>query len=189
MKVLAILGSPRADGNSERLLKEAVRGIEEEGHAITVLRPSEMDLSPCTNCGECDNTGECIIDDDMSRVYEAIRSHERFIVASPIFFFSVSAQLKALIDRCQAFWCEKYLLGKPVPEGPQGRKGLLIMVGGMKREIGFKCGDATVTAFFRTINVPEHSVLSYQQVDAKGAINNHPTALQDAYNAGRNLVL
>lgn len=188
MKIVAFLGSPRAEGNTELLLDEAIRAVEKEGHSVALFRPSEMNISPCTNCGGCDDTGECIIEDDMGMVYDAIRESDRCIVASPIFFFSVSAQLKALIDRCQAFWCEKYLLRKPIPEGPYGRKGLLMLVGGMKREIGFKCGDATVTAFFRTISVTEHEVLFYQQVDAKGAIKDHPTALTDAYDAGIKLV-
>lgn len=188
MKVVVFLGSPRVGGNTELLTREAMRAVEEEGHEIIYFRPSEMDIAPCTNCGGCDETGECVIRDDMDRVYAAIREGDRFILSSPIFFFGLSAQIKALIDRCQAFWCEKYLLRKPIPEGPHSRRGLLILVGGMKREIGYTCGDATATAFFRTISVPEHEMLSYQQVDAKGAIKKHPTALRDAYEAGKRLV-
>jgi len=188
MKVVAFLGSPRVEGNTELLLNEAIRAVEEEGHDVTLFLPSQMNLSPCINCGGCDETGECVLEDDMNDVYQAIREGERFILASPIFFFGLSAQIKALIDRCQAFWCEKYLLKKPVPEGPNGRKGLLLMVGGMKREEGFECGNATATAFFRTINVQEHDKLYYKGVDAKGAVKKHPTALKEAYAAGKGLV-
>jgi len=186
MKVIAFLGSPRIKGNSEILINEAIKAVEEEGHSVTLFRPSSMKISPCTNCGSCEENGRCVIEDDMLQVYDAIREGDRFILASPIFFFALSAQIKALIDRCQAFWCEKYLLNKPIPI--EGRKGLLMLVGGMKREIGFKCGDATATAFFRTISVPEHETLSYQQVDAKGAIEQHPSALKEAYEAGKRLV-
>ena len=188
MEIIAFLGSPREEGNSELVLNETVRAVEEEGHSVTLFRPSEMDISPCTNCGECDETGECIIEDEMTTVYKAIRKADRFIISSPIFFFGIPAQLKALIDRCQAFWCEKYLLRKPIAEGPSGRKGLLILVGGMKKEVGYSCSDATATAFLRTISVPEHEVISFQQVDARGAIRKHPTALKDAYEAGKRLV-
>lgn len=188
MKVVAFLGSPRVKGNSELMLNEAIRAIEGEGHIVTVFRPSRMKISPCLNCGGCDTTGVCEVRDEMDAVYQAIREGERFIISSPIFFFGLTAQIKALIDRCQSFWCEKYLLKKPIPAGENGRKGLLMLVGGMKKEVGFKCGDATATAFFRTINVPEHQVLSYLQVDAKGAITSHPTALKDAFEAGRKLV-
>jgi multimeric flavodoxin WrbA len=188
MKVIAFLGSPREKGNSELMLNETVRAVEEEGHLVTLFRPSEMDISPCTNCGECDETGVCIIEDQMTVVYKAIREADRFIISSPIFFFGIPAQLKALIDRCQAFWCEKYLLRKPIAEGAYGRKGLLLLVGGMKKEVGYSCSDATATAFLRTISVPEHEVISFQQVDARGAIRKHPTALKDAYEAGKRLV-
>jgi len=188
MKVLAIHGSPRKDGNSEILLRETIRAVEEEGHTVTLFRPSQMNISPCLNCGGCDETGQCIVEDDMTEVYKAIREGDRFILASPIFFFGLSAQIKALIDRCQSFWCEKYLLKRPIEPGPNGRKGLLLMVGGMKRQVGFDCGGATATAFFRTISVPEHETLYYKEVDAKGAILKHPTALKEAYEAGKKLV-
>jgi NAD(P)H-dependent FMN reductase len=145
---------------------------------------------PCQNCGGCDETGICIYKDDMRQIYEAIRSCDRIILASPIFFSALSAQTKMMIDRCQAFWCEKYLLKKPIPAGPLGRKGLLLMVGGMKKEIGLQgmqCAERSAKAFFRTISVPEHKTLSYTGVDAKGEIAKHPTALKEAFEAGRAL--
>ena len=77
---------------------------------------------------------------------------------------------------------------KPIPEGIYGRKGLLLLVGGQKREIGIQCAEATAKAFFRTVSVPEHETLGYLSVDAQGAIVNHPTALGDAYRAGKKLV-
>jgi multimeric flavodoxin WrbA len=150
-----------------------------------------MNIMPCQNCGGCEETGTCVYEDDMSQVYEAIRTADRIILASPVFFFSVSAQAKAMIDRCQAFWCEKYLLKKPIPEGPYKRKGLLLLVAGMKDKIGttgIECSEKTAKAFFRTVSVPEHITLGYTGVDAKGEILKHPTALKEAYDAGKELV-
>jgi len=63
-----------------------------------------------------------------------------------------------------------------------------MLVGGMKREIGIRCGDATAKAFFRTVSVPTHEVLAILEVDAKGAVLEHPTAMKDAYEAGKQLV-
>lgn len=188
MKIIAFLGSPRVEGNTELLLNEALKAIEEEGHLVTLFRPSLMNISPCLNCGECDETGECTVHDDMDEVYGAIREGDRFILASPIFFFGLSAQIKALIDRCQCFWCEKYLLKKPIPGGSLGRKGLLLLVGGQKKEIGIQCSEATAKAFFRTISVPQHETLGFLGVDAKGAILKHPTALKEAFRAGKKLI-
>ena len=188
MKVIAFLGSPRENGNTELLLGETIRGVEESGLKISVFRLNKMNIMPCQNCGGCEETGCCIYDDDMTQIYESIRNADRVILASPIFFFNVSAQTKIMIDRCQAFWCEKYLLKKAPPEGQYGRKGLLLLVGGMKKEIGVQCAEATAKAFFRTISVPDHKILAYIGIDEKGAILKHPSALQEAYKAGQQLV-
>jgi multimeric flavodoxin WrbA len=188
MKVTAFLGSPRKDGNTELLLKEAIRGVEESGSSVNIFNLNEMNIMPCQNCGGCEETGACVYEDDMFQIYDAIRTSDRFILASPIFFFNVSAQIKIMIDRCQAFWCEKYLLKKPVPEGNYKRKGLLLLVAGMKKDIGIQCAEVTVKAFFRTINVQEHKTLGYIGIDAKGEILKHPTALEEACEAGKELV-
>ncbi len=188
MKVIAFLGSPRKNGNTELLLNETIKGIESSGLAVKFFNLNSMHIIPCQDCGGCDTTGECILNDDMSEIYPEIRTADRIILASPIFFFALSAQSKAMIDRCQSFWCEKYLLKKPIPEGEYGRKGLLILVGGMKMEIGVECSEVTTKAFFRTVSVKEHKVLSFLRIDAKGAILKHPTALKDAFEAGKALV-
>ncbi len=188
MKIVAFNSSPRVDGNTEILLKEALKPIYESGHDLKLFKLNYMNIKPCQDCGGCEETGRCIIKDDMEEIYDAIREADRIILASPIFFFGVSAQAKIMIDRCQAFWCEKYLLKRPIEPGPYGRKGLLILVGGMKKEIGLQCAEAIAKAFFRTISIPEHETLSFMGVDAKGAILNIPDALTKAYNAGKRLI-
>lgn len=191
MKTIAFLGSPRKDGNTELLLKEAIKGIEESGLSAHTFNLNDMNISPCQNCGGCDDTGICIFEDDMVQIYDAIRTADRIILASPIFFSALSAQVKVMLDRCQCIWCEKYLLKKPIPAGPYGRKGLLLLVGGQKKEIGLQgiqCAETSAKAFFRTISVPEHKTLGYTGADAKGAILKHPTALKEVYEAGKELV-
>ena len=188
MKALAFQGSPRIEGNTDILLKETLKPVYESGHDVILFKLNFMNLKPCQDCGGCDKTGRCIINDDMDEIYDAIREADRIILASPIFFFGVSAQAKIMIDRCQSFWCQKYLLNKPIPEGSFRRKGLLLLVGGMKKEVGIQCAEATAKAFFRTISVSEHETLSFTGIDAKGAILEHPTALKDAYIAGKRLI-
>jgi multimeric flavodoxin WrbA len=188
LNVVAFHASPRQGGNTDILLTEGLRAIDQSLHRISLFRLNGMSIRPCQNCGGCEETGICVIKDQMTEVYSAIREADRIILASPIFFFCLSAQAKIMIDRCQCIWCEKYLLKKEIPQGSHGRKGLLLLAGGMKKEIGVECSDATARAFFRTISVPEHRTLSYLGIDAKGAILNHPTALADAYEAGANLV-
>jgi multimeric flavodoxin WrbA len=185
MKVIAFKGSPRRGGNTETLLKEALGGA---GLEAQVFDLNDMQIKPCQHCGGCEDTGMCIIPDDMEQVSSAIRAADRIILATPVFFSGVSAQAKAMIDRCQQFWCEKYLLEKEIPAGERGRRGLLLVVGGMKNSQGVECVGRTAKAWFRSVSVPEHRTLAYTGVDAMGDILKHPTALRDALEAGRGLV-
>lgn len=186
MKIVVFRGSPRREGNTDMLLRETIKAVSDENEIIQFTL-NDMNIRPCQNCGGCDETGSCILTDDMDDIYPAIREADRIIVASPIFFFGLSAQTKVMIDRCQSFWCEKYLLKKTIP-APHGRKGLLILVGGMKKDTGIQCAGATATAFFRSISVPKHETLSYLGIDNRGAIRNHPNALKDANEAGVRLL-
>lgn len=189
MNVIAFLGSPRKGGNSETLLNEAIRGVEDAGHKVAHLFDlNQMNIRPCQNCSGCEETGCCIVKDDMQEVSAALREADRIILASPIFFSGVSAQTKAMIDRTQAFWCEKYLLKKPVPPGPHGRRGLFIVVGGQKKPQGVECAKETVRIFFSTINVRKHRTLAYRGIDAKGDIQKYTEALKEVYNAAIELV-
>ena len=185
---MAIHGSPREKGNSDLLLIEAIKGVEEAGSTVQLFKPAKMKIAPCLGCGGCTATGKCVQDDDMTDVYDAIRSSDRVIVSSPIFFLGLPAQLKALIDRCQAFWCEKYILKRAIKPKRVGRRGLLFLVGGMKMKSGYECAGTTATAFLRTINVYEYEISKYAKIDEKGAIKSHPSALKDAREAGKRLV-
>jgi multimeric flavodoxin WrbA len=187
VKIIAFNGSPRPGGNTETLLIEALKPLRETGHDIRVFNLNSMVIKPCQDCGGCTTTGTCIHDDPMTAIYAAIKEADRIILASPIFFYSLSAQAKAMVDRCQAIWCEKYLLKKIIPAGPRGRKGLLLLAGGMKKDDGKNCAEAVAKGFFRTCSVPEHETLFFGGMDAKGDIQKHPTALKEAYEAGKRL--
>ena len=134
MNIIAFLGSPRKDGNTELLLRETIKGIEDSRSTVQSFNLNLMKISPCQNCGGCDGTGICTIEDEMVQIYDAIRTADRIILASPIFFFGLSAQTKIMIDRCQAFWCEKYLLKNLFRKvNTEGRA--FALVGGMKKKL------------------------------------------------------
>lgn len=187
LKIIAFNGSPRPGGNTELLMSEVIKALKDAGHEATLYPLNTLSIKPCQDCGCCTETGACIYRDDMTGIYDAIRGADRIILASPVFFYNLSAQTKAMVDRCQSFWCEKYLQKKIIPAGPWGRKGLLLLVGGMKKEAAFQCAGLTAKAFFRTISVPEHETLAYGGVDGRGEVVDHPTALKDAYEAGMRL--
>ena len=92
MKVLGIQGSPRKKGNSDILLDKCLDGARGAGAEVEVLRPSALKISGCMECGGCDNTGECVVKDDMQDVYPLFDEAERIVLAAPIFFYSFPAQ-------------------------------------------------------------------------------------------------
>lgn len=186
MRIVVFNGSPRAGGNTDLLVQSALKGIDRHSHRVDLFNLNDMNIKPCQNCGGCTDTGVCVVDDRMQQIYPALRGADRIILASPIYFFGLSAQTKIMIDRCQPLWCEKYIHNMPL-EGSTHRKGLLVLVGGMKRQVGVDCSSATATAFFRSVSVEEHKTLAYLGIDVKGAITSHPTALQDVYEAARSL--
>lgn len=187
MKILAILGSPRK-GNSEILLNEAIKLLDKTIHEITILNPCNLNISGCTACDGCKETGECIIQDDMERIYPILKEARRIIIASPIFFFGIPAQFKLLVDRCQCLWYEKYVLKKINPSTVK-RKALLMLIGGMKKgEIGVTCADATLKAFLRTIDVREHKTLAYLGYDEPGTILKNKTIIDEIRKAVKELL-
>ena len=113
-RIVAIYGSPRIGGNTAILMDYFLKGVvENAGHnkdaiIIDCLLVKEKNISGCLECSNCSKTGECIISDDMQGIYKLLIEADFIAVASPVFFTSVTAYLKAMIDRCQRFWALKY---------------------------------------------------------------------------------
>ncbi|WP_297982798.1 flavodoxin family protein [uncultured Methanobrevibacter sp.] len=123
MKVIGISGSPR-DGATEFLLKKALNELEKEDSIETeFFSVRNLSISPCTHCDECVKEGKCSIDDDMAIIYNSLKQADGIVMASPIHFGSISAQLKAVIDRCQALIMEDIDIFK-------NKVGISIVVGG-----------------------------------------------------------
>ena len=189
IRVLGIFGSPRSGGNTELLLEEALKGAEREGAEVERLRLIDYSIIPCKECLSCFQDGECIILDDMQKIYPKLLESDIIILASTIFFYGVTAWAKALIDRCQALWARKYQLKDP-SLGKEGRrrKGFFISVGGTKGKKTFEGAILTAKYFFDVLNAEYAGELVLREVDAKGDILKHPEALRQAFEAGRKLV-
>jgi len=111
------------------------------------------------------------------------------ILASPIFFMGVTAQVKAMIDRCQALWVMKYVLKLPVAINSNSKRtGLFISVGSKKHPDLFHPAIATVKSWFITLVVTYAGDLLFPGVEKKGAIVNDPIALEEAFHAGQTQV-
>lgn len=104
-KVLILSGSPRKGGNSDLLCDEFLRGAKEAGNEVTKIRVCEKKIAPCLGCYAC-SKGDCIQKDDMKEILQQIIDADVLVLASPVYFYSMSAQLKAVIDRTVARWTE-----------------------------------------------------------------------------------
>lgn len=106
-KVLILSGSPRKGGNSDLLCDEFMRGAIESGNNVEKIRVAEKKIDFCRGCYYCKKSGGvCAIKDDMAEVLQKIIDSDVIVLASPVYFYSVDAQLKALIDRTVARWLE-----------------------------------------------------------------------------------
>ena len=120
---------------------------------------------------------------------EDLREADRLVLASPIFFMGVTAQAKAMIDRCQALWVIKYVLELPVAINPdRERKGIFVSVGGTRLHNLFQPAMATVKSWFLALDIKYDGELVFSEIDEKGAILRQPTALKEAFVAGQKLV-
>ncbi len=105
-KVLILSGSPRKDGNSDILCNEFMRGAMKSGNEVEKIRVAEKKIGYCTACYACRDTGVCAIKDDMAEIIQKMIDAEVIVLASPVYFYSIDAQLKALIDRTVCRWTE-----------------------------------------------------------------------------------
>ena len=181
--ILGVYMSPRKGGNTDQLMDEFLRGAREAGAETRSIIVRDLKIKACIECGSCDENGECILKDDMQDLYPILVGAEKVAAAIPIFFYGAPAHAKALIDRCQALWNRIRL--DPTLKRPDGR-GFFIGVGATKGQNLF---EGTVLCFkywLDAMGLPlTMDSLEYRQVESKGAITEHPTALKEAYEAGR----
>ncbi len=191
MLVLGIYGSPRKAGNTDLMLDAFLEGASHAGADVERLYVRDLDLQGCLECGHCDKEGQCVVTDDMAKVYPLLEAASRIVVASPIFFYNVSGQLKLLIDRTQALYMKNDLArkaGQDLAAQRLQRKGYFLGAGATRGKRLFDCALLTMKYFFDGINMDPAGELGYWQIEHRGAIKDHPTALADCRQAGTEFV-
>ena len=188
IKVLGISTSPRIKGNSDLLLYRALAGAESAGANTEYLRLPDYKVSPCIECNACYATGLCKVQDDYQQLLKKILDTDHLIFATPIFFMTVCAQAKLLIDRCQCLWAHKYVLKKELNTAGNDRRGMVIAVGGSRSKKQFESVRLTMKSYFDSLEVHYTANLFVNQIDALGEIEKHPTAMNEAFRLGSRLV-
>jgi putative NADPH-quinone reductase len=188
-KVLGILGSPRLKGNTADLLDAALEGARQAGAEVERLNLTTMRINPCVECRKCDSTATCAVKtDDMSDIYPRVRQVDAIVLATPIFFMGVSSQTKAMIDRFQSHWVERFVLGRRAYEGRERPKGLFIACAGSPRPIVFDPARHVVKAFFAAIDYEYAGEVLLGFTDDPNLAPRKNEAVQSARLAGKALV-
>lgn len=187
-RILAVYGSPRRRGNTAALLGRAVEGARRAGAEVDELVLRDLAMSPCLEIYGCKRDGRCVIRDDFQQVHDRLVACDGIMLASPIFFYTVSAHTKILMDRCQSLWVKRHWIDQ-VPFGSKdfGKKGLFISVGATGGKRLFEGTLLTVRYFFEAIDTSLWRTLLYRRLDEADAVQAHPAYLEEARQAGRDL--
>jgi len=189
MKVLGIYGSPRKGGNSDQLLDKALEGARSAGAETKAVYARDLKMCGCLECGGCDKTGKCVVEDDMQSVYPLLEEADLIFLASPIFFYSITAQAKALIDRSQALWSKRMLEKSPEErKSYDSGRGYLIAVGATRGKNLFEGSQLTAQYFFDALDMSYDGGIFFRSLEKKTAAQKTPETLQEAYNMGRKAV-
>lgn len=174
--ILILSGSPRKGGNSDVLCDQFAKGAKEAGHAVEKIRVAEKNIGYCRACYACKAGGKCVIQDDMAEILQKMIDADVLVMASPVYFYSIDAQLKTLIDRTVARWLEVrdkefyYIITAADGENTAAQTTLACLRGYADCVEGAK----------------EMGVIFGMGVYEKGEIEHHP-AMQQAYEMGRKL--
>jgi len=187
MFVLGLQGSPRLKGNSALLLTAFLDEAARLGARTELVNVAKKNITPCQECGTCERKGFCPMDDDMQELYPLLRQADIIAMATPIFFYGPTAQMKAVIDRSQALWSRKYALGLEDP-GRKWRQGYLLAVGATRGKNLFEGTILTAKYFFDAVGATFEGSLGYRQIEHLGDIQTHATALKDAARKARELI-
>ncbi len=188
-EILAVYGSPRRKGNTTTLLKHAVKGAQDAGARVEEIVLRDLKMSPCLEIYGCKKTGACAIRDDFDKVRDKMLACDGLMIASPIFFYAVSAHTKILMERCQSLWVKKYWIDKtPFGIKEHTRKGLFISVGATKGKKLFEGALLSMKYFFDVLDMELWKSLLHRGLDFEGDVLKHPEYLDEAYETGKAFV-
>ena len=187
MKILGLGGSPKKGGFTDILLDKALEGAAASGAGTEKIVINSLNIKPCQDCGDCAKKCACRIDDDMDLVRKKFLEADGLVISSPIYFGSISAQLKTLIDRFQPEWVSKYVMkNKPARETRQ--RGIFLCVAGQEKEEYFLNAKQIVKILFTTLDIEYSGELFFGGYNKRsGDEKEKGIALKKAFELGESL--
>ena len=188
-KIIALLGSPLGEGNTAKLLDEAIRGAGDAGCGIEKITVAGLSFEACTEMMFCREHETCIMDDDMQSMYPKFREMDGLIIATPVMTMGIPGKLKSFMDRFQVFFMAKYMRKKSLvsPDKRKKRNGLFISISGMNVPGVFSGAKMTVEAFLDIIDCRYADELLISDMDTIRDISTRPDLLRQAYEKGYSL--
>ncbi|MBW1988326.1 MAG: flavodoxin family protein [Deltaproteobacteria bacterium] len=189
MKILGIHASPRKGGNTDILLSALLESAAGAGADTDEIFTRDLTVTGCVACGGCDDTGACVLKDDMARVYPLLSRAGAVVLSAPVYFYNVPARAKALIDRSQALWAARALEKRAGRDPGYHGRGYLIAVGATRGENLFVGMELTAKYFFDALGLSYEGGLFFRRVEEKGAIREVEGAIGRARELGRKIAL
>ncbi len=188
--LVALNGSPRRDSSIDLLLEAVCAGAVSGGGQAQHIRCGDLTAVPCQACGPEPTTGYCIFNDDMDGVYAALRDAHAVVIGSPIYFDTVSAQLKLVMDRCN---CITMLVRAPEgghafrPQWPRTRRAAFVTACSSLHR--YDLAERSVRGFLKWVGAKWEETLAWQHADNDpGSVRAHPELLERARALGRRLI-
>lgn len=190
MKICGIVGSPKKNGNVDLLVTQILKGAQSQGAEVQKVYLNDLCIRPCQSCGTNPYPRYCLYEDDMTLIYRELESCDVIVLGSPVYFDTVSAQTKLVIDRCT---CLMPYVRRP--DGTSGferrlkkrKKGILIAVAGADQE--FETIQKTVEGFFLWVNAEMVDAIFYaHENDELGCVKHDKEKMNHAFAVGVSLV-
>jgi len=189
MKVLAINGSPRKNGNTETVLDAFLKGAADAGADVEKIQLVDIDYKCCKGCNACHKKGLCIIKDNLTPVFDAVSSADILVLASPIYSMTVTAEMKAFIDRGQFLWAQKFKTKTLVFDEEHLKKhiGVFLSTSGQPVDGIFDAAFPVARAFFNDAGFSYTENVLFAGMDARGGVKNWKESVDEAYSRGKEI--
>jgi len=188
MKVFGISGSPVKKGNVDLLIQQVLKGAKSKGAKTEIIYLDKLNISPCKSCGKNPEPEFCFIKDDMEIVYSKLKNSDVVVLGSPIYFDTISAQMKLFLDRCNCITPpvkrnNRYIFKSRLK---RKRKGIIILVAGEKQRFDYAL--SSLKGFFIWANIKFVDKITYaHNFFEKGKVKEDKKIMQKAFDLGRKL--
>ncbi len=188
MKTCGIVGSPNKKGNVDILVSQVLKGAKSRGARTEKIYLNDLKIKPCQDCGRDPYPRYCFFEDDMERIYDLLETCDSVVLGSPVYFDTVSAQVKLMIDRsnCLMPWTRLSESSGFVRRMKKRKKGIFIAVAGLEQEFGTIL--TTVKGFFNWANIELKETILYAHNVSYGEAENDKSLMKKAFQAGIQLV-